>query len=124
MRSTYAFAVGQWLQVKMITNARVSAKSFSAYIRPSTPGSLKSGAGSPIANALNSSGSAVAGPDIREKAARAIAGRTRTVRTVDSTRPRGARSRCQPWVATTPKATRAAGRAQQIPDPRTVERHR
>src|SRR4026209_1423825 len=50
MRSSYACAVGQWLEVKITTRTFDLAKSFSRQVFPSAPGSLKSGAGEPSGN--------------------------------------------------------------------------
>src|SRR5262245_43375274 len=53
-RSSYAWAVGQWLQVNRTTRTLAWAKSLRRWVRPSTPGRAKSGAAAPISNVFTS----------------------------------------------------------------------
>src|SRR5688500_3978596 len=50
--SSYAWAVGQWLQVNIMTSTPAFLKDDKLYVLPSTPGNLKSGAEDPMASVL------------------------------------------------------------------------
>ena len=54
MRSSYACAVGQWLQVNTMANILDVAKLLSVYVFPSMPDKLKAGALLPIGSVTGS----------------------------------------------------------------------
>src|SRR5687767_10360507 len=74
-RSSYAPAVGQWLHVKRTTRTGDFEKSFRAYVLPSTPGRLKSGAGAPRARVGGLSSARAGAGKVVRAAARSNAGR-------------------------------------------------